>query len=149
ATESGDAVDLDPTSRILRQTGHLDEATYGRLIERALQTGERPSEILQRTGVVTAAQIHDACRRHLLEQLLQLFKLQEVEFALYRQDHDRGRDETEVGRRCLHPRLIVFYGVRSSYEPDRIQRELTSTMGGRTFRIDPTNLAALDRYNFA
>src|SRR5262249_42835935 len=60
-----------------------------------------------------------AIKQRLLEQWTHLFTLEAAEFALYRQDVNV--EDAKLLR--LHPRRVIYHGIRAAYEVTRIWKE--------------------------
>src|SRR5262249_53896401 len=84
--EVDDAPDLQDhpnrhsTGRVLLETGQINEMLYKQVAKETLETGEGQGELLKASGMVDEEQIHDAHRRRLLLQMLELFTFEQAEF---------------------------------------------------------------------
>jgi hypothetical protein len=96
----------------------------------------------------TIEEIAQARKQHTLADWTQLFALEDAEFALYRGGHEFGASREEARLLRLHPRRVIYHGIREAYDVARIWRELGGALEGQSMRIGAEATQSLARYRF-
>src|SRR5262249_47798204 len=97
---------------------------------------------------LTLEEVALARKHDLLEQITELFWLADAEFAIYREGHDYGATPEEARQLRLHPRRVIYHGIRAAYDVARVWRELGDALDGQAVRIGTEATASLGRYRF-
>ena len=147
AAEMAEAV--EPIGRILLELGLIDENVYNLSLAQAAKTGQRQGDILQASGAVVEEQIDHVLKLQLHRKMLRLFKGRESQFALYREDHTHGRAPEEAAKMRVHPRRIIYHGIRNAYDMPRLREEIGDALTGQLVRLDLRKVPNLDRYQFS
>src|SRR5262249_16957043 len=143
------AESVEPVGRILLELGLIDENVYNLSLAQAAKTGERQGDILQASGAITEEQVEHALKLQLLRKLLRLFKAREAQFALYREDHDHGREAELAAKMRIRPRRVIYHGIRNAYDMARVREEIGDALDSQVFRLDLRKVPNLDRYQFS
>jgi tetratricopeptide (TPR) repeat protein len=139
---------VEPVGRILLELGYINDELYNMSLVQAAETGQRQGEVLQSIGAVGPDQVEQAFKLQVLRKLLRLFKLREAQFALYREDHELARTPEEAARMRVHPRRIIYHGIRNAYDLERLREEVGRALENVAFRLDSRKAPNLDRYQF-
>src|SRR5262249_42852237 len=128
--------------------GVIDENVYNLSLAQAAKTGQRQGDILQASGAITEDHIEQAIKLQLFRKLLRLFKAREAQFALYREDHEHGRVAEEAAKMRVHPRRVIYHGIRNAYDMPRLREEIGDALHNQLVRLDLRKVPNLDRYQF-
>ena len=140
---------VEPIGRILLELGLIDENVYNLSLAQAAKTGQRQGDILQASGAVAEEQVEHVLKIQLLRKLLRLFKGREAQFALYRDDHQYGRVPEEAAKTRVHPRRVIYHGIRNAYDLSRLKEEVGDALDGQLVRLDLRKVPNLERYQFS
>jgi tetratricopeptide (TPR) repeat protein len=132
--------------RILLETGVINQATFDESLQRLASTGMRQGEILLEMGAITEEQLSQGLKLQLRRKLIGLFALRDGEFEIYAVDHPYGRGE-EAAQMRVHPRRIIYHGVRHCYDDARLAAE-GGALAGRRVRLRPDAAKSLEKYGF-
>ncbi|HEY3356483.1 MAG TPA: DnaJ domain-containing protein, partial [Polyangia bacterium] len=132
--------------RILLETGVITHEVYDQSLRRLAESGMRQGEILIEMGAITDEQLTQALKLQLRRKLTGLFGASAGEFAIYVADHQYGRGD-EAAQMRVHPRRIIYHGVRHRYDDTRLDLE-AAALEGRRVRLRADAARSLDRYGF-
>src|SRR5262245_36472289 len=139
----------EPMGRILLEMGIITDELYNQSLAQMAASGQRQGDILVAIGAVTEEQVAQALKTQLVRKVVRLFKLREAEFALFREDHEYGRTPVEAAGLRVHPRRLIYNGIRNCYDIERVREEIGDGLDGRMFQLDPNTAPNLDRYQFS
>ena len=97
----------------------------------------------------TIEEIAQARKQRVLADWMKLFTLEDAEFALYRGGHEFGAAREEARLLRLHPRRVIYHGIREAYDVARVWRELGDVLENQSVRIGGEATQSLARYRFA
>jgi hypothetical protein len=130
--------------RILLETGVIDQPTWEESLRVLTETGRRQGDILKEMGKLTDEQLTAGLKLQLRRKLTGVFGIAKASFEVYAVDHQFGR-EAELSQMRVHPRRIIYGGIRSRYDDARLDREARS-LEGFAARITAEAAGSLDKY---
>jgi hypothetical protein len=132
--------------RILLETGVIDQAAWEESYRRLQETGRRQGEILVEMGKITDAELTAGLKLQLRRKLTGLFGVERASFEVYAADHQFGRAE-ELSQMRVHPRRIIFQGIRARYTDERLDRDARE-LGKYAARVAAETAGSLEKYAF-
>jgi tetratricopeptide (TPR) repeat protein len=132
--------------RVLLETGVIDQATWEESMRRMTETGQRHGEILKQMGKITDEQLTAGLKLQLRRKLTGLFGIDKANFEVYALDHQFGRAE-ELSQMRVHPRRIVYQGIRALYTDERLDHDARDLEQYAT-RVTAEAAGSLDKYGF-
>ena len=137
---------LDRLDLVLVQAGLLtsDDLARAQLVRES--TGQLMGQVLQQLGLVLPPQLSEALRLQLRRKVTRLFETSQGSFTISRADHPFGRDPGSPGA-PVDARALVFPGILSSYNQDRLAAALAS-LSSRRVRLVQVGGAELNALGF-
>ena len=135
---------IEACARILLDQGIVSQDHYAQSLMVAHDSERSQTDVLEEMGAVTDEQLARARGQHSYETMMRLFRLRRGEFTVQAQDHEYGR-RSETG---IHPRRIIFHGIRAAYDVERLREEMGDRLDDATFRISRDEVAHLGDYDF-
>ena len=136
---------IEACARILLDMGVVSQDHYAQSLMVAHETGRPQIEVLEEIGAVTEEQLARARGQHSYETMMRLFRLRRGEFTVQTGDHEYGRRSDAAG---IHPRRIIFHGIRAAYDVERLREEMGEWLDDATFRINHDEVSHLGDYDF-
>jgi hypothetical protein len=121
AVLSGDSV--EPLGRILLELGGIREEDYQVSLVKLAETGRLHGEILREMGVLSASDLEHGLQVQLRRKLNRLFYLEGGRF------HFQAKEHVVQAVAPQNPVPVIFQGVRSAYDEDRLERLLFPLVG--------------------
>src|SRR5262249_16338690 len=118
------AEQVESIGQLLVRMRVIDEALYHQALMQRRQTGTDEREILKALGRAPDEQIDHAARQLVLKKISRLFRMEDAPFSIYREEHAFIPTPESAERVRLHPRRVIYHGIRNAYNPDRVATEL-------------------------
>ena len=136
---------IDACARILLDLGIVSQECYAQALMVANETGRSHIEVLEEMGAVTDGQLARARGQQSYETMMRMFRLRGAEFAVQVREHEFGRRFENGG---IHPRRIIFHGIRAAYDLERLREEMGDWLDDATFRVNRDEVANVADYDF-
>lgn len=137
---------VDRLDRILMDGGVVRADIVARANEECNRTGRRLGDILVSQKAITREALADVLKTQMRRKLTRLFFARKGTYEIFAESHNFGAgDEFELMR--LDPRAILFPGIRSAYDDDRLREEL-APLGGYSFKLIATPVNFLQAMGF-
>jgi curved DNA-binding protein CbpA len=127
--------DIDRLDQVLIETGLVGQEVI-RNLSATLQPGRRLGEVLIERGMVSAKALSDVLKVQMRRKLMRLFFPRKGQFAIYVESHSFGTGG-EFGEMRVDPRCLLYQGIRSAYDENRLEAEL-APVKTLAFRLLPT-----------
>ncbi len=135
-------------ARVMLERGQLDDAGYQQALVHMAQTGMSEPDALRMVAHATEAQLAEAHQVLLRRKLNLFFKGGQATFELYAEEHGHALAEHDANRNRVHPRRVIYQGIRNNYDEERLAREIGDAIGEKAIRIPTDRAQALDDYGF-
>ena len=135
-------------ARAMLERGQLDDARYQQALVHMAQTGMAEADALRLVAHATEAQLAEAHQTLLRRKLGLFFKGGQASFELFAEEHGHATSEVSAGMQRVHPRRVIYQGIRNCYDEERLERELGDAIVGKAVRIPTDRAQALDEYGF-
>ncbi len=136
----------DRLDKVLLDEGMLTPRQLRDIEATRIATGQRLGDLLTGAGLIPRAQLAQALKRQLARKLMRLFFPEHAQFALTQGNHPFGTGPDFAVMR-VHPRNIIYPGIRASYSSERLDREI-QVLRGRSFRMAKTATAHVAQMGF-
>ena len=134
-------------ARVMLERGQLDDAGYQQALVHMAQTGMSEPDALRMVARATETQLAEAHQVLLRRKLNLFFKGTQASFELYAEEPGLALADGDATRR-IHPRRVIYQGIRNNYDEERLTRETGEAIGAKAIRVPTDRAQALDDYGF-
>lgn len=125
--------EIDRLDHILTVSGAVLPAVIAQANEEVSRTGRRLGDVLVVRGHITREGLADVLKTQMRRKLTRLFFARQGNYEVFIEAHLYGSgDEFEAMR--VDPRGILYAGIRTAYDDDRLRKEL-APLSGYSFRL--------------
>jgi curved DNA-binding protein CbpA len=140
--------DIDRLDRILIASGLVSPDAMASADDEVVRSHRRLGEILVERKIIEPDALAEVLKTQMRRKITRLFFARQGTFEVYVEAHQYGEGE-ELQMTRVDPRSILYPGIRSAYDDERLRHELLP-LAGYSFRLVTTVPASfVDAMGFA
>jgi tetratricopeptide (TPR) repeat protein len=128
--------DIDRLDRILIGNGLVAPDAIASADDEVVRTGRRLGEILVARGLISKNALAEVLKTQMRRKVTRLFFARQGTYEVFIEQHQYGEGD-ELALMRVDPRAILYPGIRSAYDDERLRHELTP-LAGYSFRLVST-----------
>jgi curved DNA-binding protein CbpA len=139
--------DIDRLDRILIGNGLVTAEAIAAADEEVVRTGRRLGEVLVARKLIEKNALAEVLKTQMRRKVTRLFFARQGTFEVFVESHQYGEgDELQLMR--VDPRSVLYPGIRSAYDDERLRQELTP-LAGYSFRLVTVPPSFMEAMGFA
>jgi curved DNA-binding protein CbpA len=140
--------DIDRLDRILTANGMVTPAAMASADDEVVRTGRRLGEILVARNLIDKTALAEVLKTQMRRKVTRLFFARQGAFEVFVEPHHYGEGE-ELQLMRVDPRSILYPGIRSAYDDERLRQDLAPLAGYRFRLVASVPVAFIDAMGFA
>jgi curved DNA-binding protein CbpA len=125
--------DIDRLDRILTANGMVTPQAMASADDEVVRTGRRLGEILVARNLIDKLALAEVLKTQMRRKVTRLFFARQGTFEVFIEPHHYGEGE-ELQLMRVDPRSILYPGIRSAYDDERLRQDL-APLAGYSFRL--------------